>query len=496
MGQMIVSQMMKWVGVIFISLIITGGLYSDLKAADPLPLPDTGQTKFYDNKREICCPSPERVFYGQDAHYTRNRSFTKLDSAGNDLSDSAMGWFMVRDNVTGLIWEIKRNRDLVENYDDLHDADNRYTWYDSNPATNGGNPGTAGDGTDTEDFIAAMNAGTGYCGRTDWRLPTVNELFRLTDLNHSYPAIDDTFFCQCLLLGCWSSTTLFSNDGYAGYAWYVDFNSGSVDNESKSCDYYNVRAVCSAQQRSQDSLVDNGDGTVTDPNTGLMWQQAEVGAMNWQTALAYCDDLVLPVGGYDDWRLPDRYELQSLVDYNLNNPCLDRAFFPGVLSSAYWSSTTYDSFSSHAWCINFRNGDANSGYKLDDSYSLRAVRSGNTRPVTGLISYVSGAEGCGGNPSCYDTIGDAYQNTDDFREIRVTEGFYPESLLFERSIEVFLSGGWSSDYATNNDAYSSICGTLIISDGTVIVENIVITGVAALAKKEQLICCQRGMYVD
>ena len=59
---------------------------------------------------------------------------------------------MVRDNVTGLFWEVKTDDGSI------HDKDNTYTWYDSNPATNGGNAGTAGEGTDTEDFIEALNS--------------------------------------------------------------------------------------------------------------------------------------------------------------------------------------------------------------------------------------------------------------------------------------------------------------------------------------------------
>ena len=58
---------------------------------------------------------------------------------------TATEWVMVRDNVTGLIWEVKQNQNAVTNYDDPHDADNNYTWYDSNPETNGGNAGTPGD---------------------------------------------------------------------------------------------------------------------------------------------------------------------------------------------------------------------------------------------------------------------------------------------------------------------------------------------------------------
>ena len=100
------------------------------------PVPDTGQTQSYTDT------------FGEDSDYLINPpSYTKLDAQGNELSDSAASWVMVRDNVTGLIWEVKTDDGSI------HDKDNEYTWYDSNPETNGGDAGTPGDGTDTEDFI-------------------------------------------------------------------------------------------------------------------------------------------------------------------------------------------------------------------------------------------------------------------------------------------------------------------------------------------------------
>jgi len=89
-------------------------------------LPDTGQTKCYNDTAEIPCPAPGEDFYGQDAQYTTNpRSYTKLDAGGTDFPDSATDWAMVRDNVTGLIWEVKTDDGSV------HDKDDEYTWYDA-----------------------------------------------------------------------------------------------------------------------------------------------------------------------------------------------------------------------------------------------------------------------------------------------------------------------------------------------------------------------------
>jgi hypothetical protein len=71
-------------------------------------------------------------------------------------------------------------------------------------------------------------------------------------------------------------------------------------------------------------FVDNGDGTVTDRATGLMWQKADSGSgMDWQNALAYAENLGL--AGYDDWRLPNVKELNSIVDYTRSPSASDAA---------------------------------------------------------------------------------------------------------------------------------------------------------------------------
>ncbi len=209
------------------------------------PVPDTGQTKCYDNDGEIPCPSPGEDFYGQDASYTINpMSFTKLDSNGNALPNSASSWAMVRDNVTGLIWEVKRNKDGVKNYDDPHDADNTYTWYDSNPETNGGYAGTPGNGTDTQDFINALNKAH-FGGYSDWRMPTLKELDSIVDLSIPYPGpcINTAYFPNTRASWYWSSTT----DAYfTDSAWVVNFDYGYDGSSNLNVRLY-VRAVRGGQ---------------------------------------------------------------------------------------------------------------------------------------------------------------------------------------------------------------------------------------------------------
>jgi len=363
---------------------------STMALAVDCPIPDTGQTKCYDDTEEITCPQPGEDFYGQDAQYPCNpQSYTKLGYGGVELDDAATSWSMVKDNMTGLIWEVKEPSDGTPpeywdgtpDYNNPHDADNRYTWYDNNPATNGGDPGTPGDGTDTEDFINALNSAN-FGGYSNWQMPTVKELSFINNRNlgSNVLTINTDYFPNTTSSYYWSSTSLVNNPISA---WYVTFNSGNADYSPKrlygSIRQYAVRAVRGGQCGAVGNFVDNGDETVTDNNTGLMWQQ-DTGPVNynWKEALSYCENLTL--AGYNDWRLPSANELQSLVDYSRYNPSID-TIFSNTVSSFYWSSTTFVSNTAIAWYVRFDNGRVrnNGGQKIPPpSFDLyfRAVRGG------------------------------------------------------------------------------------------------------------------------
>jgi hypothetical protein len=136
---------------------------------------------------------------------------------------------------------------------------------------------------------------------------------------------------------------------------------------------------------SEGRFTDNGDGTVTDRCTGLMWQKetADVngdGVSDWASfcdALAYCEDLSF--AGHDDWRLPNIRELQSIIDYGRRAPAIDPVF--GAFAEAsYWSSTHYGPGGDLAWEVLLGDGDGDDGVvrtqrKSGLSY-IRAVRTG------------------------------------------------------------------------------------------------------------------------
>ncbi|HBI14411.1 MAG TPA: hypothetical protein DDY20_02655 [Desulfobulbaceae bacterium] len=344
--------------------------------------PDTGQTTCYDDIGNVLnpCPAEGQPFYGQDAQYAGpTRSYTKLEINGNALPESAKSWAMVRDNITGLIWEAKDGRDGIQDYTNHHDADNIYTWCDTNPDTNGGNQGTCGT-NDTKDFIDALN-GSSFGGHTDWRLPSIKELTTLVDRSRYGPAIGTNYFPLTVWSlyekpSYWSSTTdLFRQDK----AWRINFRNGDSEETRLKLIRCHVRAVRGGQTPPEKRFVDNQDGTVTDTVTRLQWQQATADpsgdgtpdAMTWEDALAYAENLSL--AGHEDWRLPDFNELASVVDYSRYDPAIDNKAFPRTARPPYWSSTTLEAWGETAWNMSFWSGGYDSQYKSYNLY-MRAVR--------------------------------------------------------------------------------------------------------------------------
>ena len=123
------------------------------------------------------------------------------------------------------------------------------------------------------------------------------------------------------------------------------------------------------------SFTDNGDGTVTDNVTVLMWEQSATHKIcTYADAVSYCNNLT--IGGYTDWKLPRDLELMSIVDYGKRTPAIDSTYFPGTYSTQYWTSSPMDSDSSHTWTVDFQDGYVND-FALITDHRVRCVR-GNT----------------------------------------------------------------------------------------------------------------------
>lgn len=188
--------------------------------------------------------------------------YTKISNAGTPLPASATlggganDWACTRDNVTGLIWEIK-----VDDYGHLRHLHNTYTWYNTDATTNGGGSGTLGNLAscinslggqycNTQNYVAAINA-AGLCGAADWRMPTLKELDSIVDLGRTGSAIDPNYFPNTATVDgpytesypvTWSASPYAANPAEA---WVVEFFYGTPYFKGRS-DAYRVRLVRNA----------------------------------------------------------------------------------------------------------------------------------------------------------------------------------------------------------------------------------------------------------
>lgn len=314
-------------------------------ASASYPVVDTGQDKCYDNEKEITCPGESGDFYGQDAQYNG------LQPSYIDNGDGT-----VTDLNTGLMW--RQDHGTKMTFDEAVDG------------------------------AAAFD----LAGYSDWRVPTIKELYSLIDFNGTdpnpmskdtsglVPFIDSIFpfeygtatgeriiDAQYISSTKYVSTTMGGNETAFGVnladGRIKGYPIGSVDGKTKT---FYVKYVRGGAAYGQNSFTDNGDGTISDAATGLMWMKYDSGyfhgggggdgKLNWQQALAYAKDMEF--AGYSDWRLPNAKELQSIVDYTRSPATTDSPAINSLFSLTtiideggeddygyYWTGTTHISSS-------------------------------------------------------------------------------------------------------------------------------------------------------
>jgi hypothetical protein len=132
-------------------------------------------------------------------------------------------------------------------------------------------------------------------------------------------------------------------------------------------------------------------GVVLDRVTHLMWQrQVPVDTHDWEQATAYC--ACLRLAGHDDWRLPTRIELVSLVDYTRSFPAIDPQAFPDTPSEWFWTSSIRADDPGSAWFVYFENGYSHHHQKDEPTYRVRCVRDADA-PATPVERYVPRDDG-------------------------------------------------------------------------------------------------------
>lgn len=272
-------------------LFVFSGLKPYQETTRVYPVVDTGVSTFYGNTGIISQPNPSESFWGQDAQFKINPpSYT-------DNGDGT-----VSDNITGLMW----TKDMGEKL--------------------------------TFDQAFQLAKKSTLAGYNDWRIPTIKELYSLIqftgevkgqkaekffiDTNYfNHPLGDKSKGEREIDAQTWSSTqyvgrTMRNDQTVFG----VNFIDGRIkgypknDPRKKTPKKMYFRLVRGNSEYGKNDFIDNGDTTISDRATGLMWQKPDNGkAMDWEEALKYAETLTL--GGYDDWRLPNAKELQTIVDY-------------------------------------------------------------------------------------------------------------------------------------------------------------------------------------
>ncbi len=302
---------------------------------------DSGQTSCFGLDSEITCPSENDSYYGQDAQYERQTP---------SYSDTGNGTVM--DLNTGLEWQQTS---------------------DSN-----------GDGT--IDYSDKMNQSQAesYCqnlvlaSKDNWRLPDIKTLYSLIDfsgedvsgqvteaqpfLNTDYFAFGygDTSAGERLIDAQWATTSNYVSTVMDGRQamFGVNLADGRIKGYGTDKMFY-VQCVRGDESYGTSNLVDNGDDTVTDFATGLMWQQTDNSSgIEWPEALANCESAT--TGSHMDWRLPNAKELHSIVDYTRSPDTTGSAALDAVFSATsftneageadygfYWTSSTHKTSNGH-----------------------------------------------------------------------------------------------------------------------------------------------------
>lgn len=359
-------------------ILVASNAMAQSSVTNPVyPVTDTSQNACYDNNGLIDCPAEGEAFFGQDAQH---------EGTAPSFNDNGNG--TVADNVTGLVWQ-------------QAPSEERMGW------------------SDAQAYCAALE----LSGSNNWRLPNLKELFGLNDFSQGWPYLDAAFFT---LNGrdkdqqFWTSNFYevgTTHDG-APSAFGVNHITGHIkaypaeapdampqgqapppprsNDGSKAArpggapPAFGKLARCVlGEEIGQNAFTDNGDGTVTDSATALMWSQSDAGKdMNWEDALSYAEAMNQTKHlGYDDWRLPNIHELQSIVDYSGNFPAINATYFEWTEADRYFWSSTSAYFNAqkpeyiYAWYVAFGYAPGPDGEDVHGAGAVRFIGKAEDSPA-------------------------------------------------------------------------------------------------------------------
>jgi len=214
------------------------------------------------------------------------------------------------------------------------------------------------DNRDVDILLMRWDQAKQYCedltlgGYHDWRLPLLDEFFRITDPHQYQPSLQATFFHRSSD-AYWSATPYPLDDALIFGLNFYDGSDGMASQNSS----YHVRCV-RGTLNAFPSFAKEQNETVLDTTQQLLWQDNIATENNFplshSQAEAYCEDLELD--HLNNWRLPTISELRTLIDRSQSNPALSPVFQDRI-NSFVWSSSIYAPNPSKVWSIFFTDGN-------------------------------------------------------------------------------------------------------------------------------------------
>jgi len=390
-------------------------------------IPKTGQTTCYDNTpASYDCAGATNA--GQDGKFAsqdqngkawpatrfvityRNSTGPCTDQTADCDADTSND--VITDKLTGLMWPRRADTPTVSGNETC--TGGIMSWTNA-----------------ISTYVDCLNS-EHYLGYTDWRMPNRNEMASLINIEASNPT---TWLNTQGFVSFASGSYLTSTSDLVtpGNAWIATLSTGKVVSDGKGVAYYvhpvrdsNTESTLLLPKTGQTAssttnddgdlelgekwpsprFKDNGDGTVLDNLTGLVWLEdgstptagaCTGGTMNWQNALAYVTCLNTNIyKGVNDWRLPNRNELSSLFNasQSSNATWLNNNEFKNFpLDSSYWTSSTSATTTTKAWFVKIDSGLIDYNTKTTQLYYVLPVRSGKlASPLSGAGIYAGFGE--------------------------------------------------------------------------------------------------------
>ncbi len=298
----------------------------------------TGLRTCFDENGKLLGECPESgSMSGQDAVYIFRKSclpksFEKIEKAQDDVTP----YQQIKDNNTGLTWLV--TSESGPSYDDIAPY--------------------------CEETLAEYGGG-------GWRMPTPAEILTIAD-HDIFNNLESGKQIKSLYFNVdWEGSQSFwtSNENF-----YYDTYTGRIGSTEQSG--YNGLLCVKGEKYGEVAASDytskneNGQEMIFDSKTNLFWQKTSVNGKTWKEALAYCESL--EYAGHDDWRLPNKNELATLVDYSKSNPA---SSFPGMTAELFVTSTSTRNLGEVT--IDMKTGlmGTNAGSSESGEYSVICVRS-------------------------------------------------------------------------------------------------------------------------